>query len=364
MSANAKIKLKSKDRLEMLSDLATMLKAGIPILDAVTSLEKDAKGNTKKVLRAIKNGLYNGESMAKILGRFPRTFDVITVNLIRAAESGGTLETTLQDIVDTGKKEQNFSEQLRNTMIYPLFVMVVFVGIVILVLSFVMPRVSTVFESIDAHMPLITRIMLSSSKFFVRYWYFIIAAFILIIVLAVVFFKTHKKLLIRLTMSLPFLRKLGDDIDLARFMRSFGLLMRAGVPILEALKLSEPIAQKKETSEIIHQMRVDVANGKPLAASLSDTNGVVPALMDRSIKTAEETGTLDQALQNLADYFDEQVNSRLKIIGSIVEPAMIVLVGVMVGTLMISVIAPIYGMIGQLTASSSGSQTQINSTNK
>ncbi len=161
-------------------------------------------------------------------------------------------------------------------------------------------------------------------------------------------------------MSLPFLHKLGTDIDLARFTRSFGLLMRAGVPILEALKLSEPIVQKKATAEVVHQMRLDVANGKPMAASLESEDGTVPVVMERSIKTAEETGTLDQALQNLAEYFDDQVAQRLKVVGSIVEPVMIIFVGIMVGTLMISVIAPVYGMVGQLTANSSN-QTEIKS---
>ena len=151
-------------------------------------------------------------------------------------------------------------------------------------------------------------------------------------------------------MSLPMFHKLGRDIDFARFMRSFALLMRAGVPILDALKLSEPVVQKKEIAEVVQQMRIDVANGKPLSANLGSTNGVVPALMERSIKTGEETGTLEKALQNLADYFDDQVASSLKVIGSIVEPAMIVVVGIMVGVLMISVIAPVYGMISQLNS--------------
>ncbi len=327
-----------------------MLKSGIPILDAVVSLEKDAKGNVKKMLESIRKGLYNGESLAKILGRFPRTFDEITINLIRAAEAGGTLENTLQDIVDTGKKDANFSEQLRNTMIYPFFVLIIFLAIIVLVLTFVMPRISKVFRSLDINMPLITRVMLSASTFFMAHWYEVVAGLILAVVLLVVFFKTQKQVIFRLVMSLPMLHRLGRNIDFARFMRSFALLMRAGVPILDALKFSEPVVQKKDIAAIVHQMRIDVANGKPLGASLGSTAGVVPAMMERSIKTAEETGTLEKALQNLADYFDEQVASTLKVIGSIVEPVMIVFVGIMVGTLMISVIAPVYGMISQINS--------------
>jgi type II secretory pathway component PulF len=349
----SKIKLKSKDRLSLITDLTTMLKSGISIMDAVVSLEKDARGNSKKILSRIRNGLYNGESLAKILEKFPRTFDQITVNLIRAAEAGGTLETTLQDIADTGKKEANFSEQLRNTMIYPFIVLVIFLAIIILVLTFVMPRVSKVFKSLNINMPLITRVMLAASTFFMAHWYEVIAGLIILIFLSAVLFVTHKRFIYRMFLALPMLHKLGRDIDYARFMRSFALLMRAGVPILDALKYAEPVVQKKEIALVVHQMRNDVANGKELAGSLASTHGVVPALMERSIKTAEETGTLEQALQNLADYFDDQVSSSLKVLGSVVEPVMIVFVGIMVGVLMISVIAPVYGMISQLNSPTS-----------
>jgi type II secretory pathway component PulF len=163
-SKKLSVHLRGKDRLSLFSDLSTMLKAGISILEAVVSLEDDASGNMKKVLAVIHETLNNGQPLSTALARMPQAFDEISINLIQAAEAGGTLEETLHDIVLTTKKELAFSEQLRNTMIYPLFVMGVFMAIVVLMLTFVIPRVAKVFSTMRINMPFVTRMMISVSS--------------------------------------------------------------------------------------------------------------------------------------------------------------------------------------------------------
>ncbi len=346
---NLRIRLRGKERLSLFSDLATMLTAGIPILEAVQSLESDASGNMKKVLHILHENLNNGEPLSRGLGRLPQAFDPISVNLIRAAEAGGTLEETLHDIVATTKKELAFNEQLRNTMIYPAFVMVIFMAIVILMLTFVIPRVAKVFSTMHVHMPFITRAMISVSATFMHYWLFISIGFIVAFVLFVVVVKANSRAITRALLSLPFVRRLGINIDLTRFTRSFGLLMHAGVPVIESLNLSEQVVQKRSIATLVHQMKVNVEAGKPLSTGLRNAKGLIPPIMSRSIETAEQSGTLEQTMQNLTEYFDEQVNGSLKVISSLVEPVLLVLVGLMVGTLMITIIAPIYNLISQIS---------------
>ncbi len=346
----AKIRLSTKERLGLFTDLSTMMTAGIPILEATESLIYDAKGNQKKVLVKLRASLYNGEPLSRALRQMPRAFDPVSINLIRSAEAGGTLETTLHDIVVATKKEMEFTDQLRSTMIYPLFVMVVFLGIVILMLSFVIPRVSEVFSSLNVTMPWITKEMIKASNIFTKHWLIIIILLIIAGFLIGMLIKANKKIIVRLILSLPMLRQLGTNIDLTRFTRSFGLLMRAGVPILEALDLSERVVQKKAIVEVIRQMKRDIAAGKPLATSLRKTKSVIPPIMSRSIKTAETSGTLNQTLENLTEYFDGQVSESLKILSSLIEPVLIIIVGILVGALMISIIAPIYSMISQINS--------------
>lgn len=347
-NTNARIRLSGRDRLSLFTGLSTMLMAGISILDAVESLLTDSKGNPRKVLTQLRSSLYNGQPLSKMLEQMPRAFDPVSVNLIRSAEAGGTLETTLHDIVVSTKKEMAFSDQLRITMIYPLFVMVIFFGIIVLMLTFVIPRVASVFTNMDVKIPLVTRIMMKCSIFFLANWVSVAIVFVILIALVVVIIRSNKRLAVSIVLSLPMLRTLGTNIDLARFCRSFGLLMHAGVPIVEALDLSERVVHKKRIVSVVQQMKIDVSAGKPLAMSMRVPKSIIPPIMSRSIKTAESSGALDQTLQNLTEYFDEQVSESLKILSSLVEPILIIMVGVMVGALMISIIAPIYSMISQI----------------
>ena len=346
------IRLKGKERLSLFSDLSTMLSAGIPILEAVVSLEEDATGNMKKVLDVLHNNLTNGEPLSKGLERMPRAFDPISVNLIRAAEAGGTLEETLHDIVSTTKKELAFSDQLRNTMIYPLFVMGVFMAIVVLMLTFVIPRVAKVFTTMRVHMPFVTKAMIATSNTFMQHWIIITIAFVALTIFIAGFIKVNSRAIARVLLNLPGLRELGTNIDLTRFTRSLGLLMHAGVPVIEALTLSQKVVRKKQLIELIDHMKINVENGKPMSTGMRAKKGVVPPIMSRSIETAEESGTLEKTMQNLTEYFDEQVAGSIKVVSSLVEPILLVMVGLMVGALMITIIAPIYNLISQINPTS------------
>lgn len=345
----AKLRLNPKERLGLLTDLSTMLTAGIPIIEAVRALETDTKGHLNSALRHIRASLNNGQPLSHALATMPHAFDAVTVNLVRAAEAGGTLETTLRDIVIATKKEMTFSEQLRNTMVYPVFVMVIFLGIVTLMLTFVIPRVADVFSKLNVEMPWITKVMITSSNYFMENWLILTVGFVALIALASVVLSRNKRWLVRMVLSLPFLRKLGTNIDFSRFTRSFGLLLKSGVPIVEALELSEKVVQKKSVIEVIGHMKSNLRSGRPLGSGLRQEKNVVPLIMSRSIETAETSGTLEDTMEGLNDYFDQQVSERLRVLSSLVEPVLLILVGGLVGFLMLSIIAPIYNMISQIS---------------
>lgn len=347
-------RLSSKDRLSLFTDLSTMLDAGIPILQAFESLQEDAKPNVKKILIYIHDGVMDGRSLAEVMGELPNAFDPITVNLIHAAEMGGTLTETLNDIVRTLKKEMTFSASLRTTMIYPAFVGVLFVGIIVMMLTFVVPRISKVFISLRVDLPLMTRILFESSAYFLAHWMIIVPSIIAGIVLLSVIIHYNKRAAIRMLLGLPWLKTLGRNIDLTRFTRSFALLLKSGLPVDEALELSARVVQKKQILKAISQMRADVASGQGLATHLHEYHTVVPPIMARSIETAEHSGTLEKTMQNLTEHFDELVEQNLKVLSSLMEPVMLVVVGGLVGGLMLTVMAPMYGLISEVQ----NSQTQ------
>ena len=343
------IQLKGRDKLSLFSDMSTMLTAGIPIAEIIESLQSDARGKMKRVLTVLRSSITNGEPLSKGMEHFPKTFDPVTLNTLRAAEAGGTLEETLQDIVRTLKKELAFSSTIRTAMIYPAFIGVIFTGIVLLMLTFVIPRISQVFNGMHVDIPPLTQFMFNMSDAFLAHWLIISAAAIVVVFLASLFVRANSRIIIQLLLEIPGLRQLGLNIDLARMTRSFALLLRSGLPLDEALVLSKRVVRKPQIVRLIEHMQHNVETGEALGAGLRNGKFAIPPIMARSITTAETSGTLEQTMQNLAEYFDEQVTESLKAATSLLEPVMIVVIGLMVGGLMITIIAPIYNLISQVS---------------
>ena len=343
------IQLSGKDKLSIFTDISTMLTAGISILEILESLERDAKGTTKKVLTELKHSLTNGEPLSDGMAQFPRTFDPITLNTMRAAEAGGTLEETLRDIVRTLKKELAFSSTIRTAMIYPAFIGVVFLGIILVMLTFVIPRIAQVFGAMRVDMPPITRFMIALSNGFIANWIVVSVVAVGMTFGAYFVIRANSRTIIRWLLALPGLRQLGLNIDLARLTRSFALLLRSGLPLDEALTLSKRVVRKPQIIHAIEYMEHNIESGKSLGAGLREAEHAIPTIMARSIETAETSGTLEQTMQNLAEFFDDQVGESLKAATSLLEPIMIVVIGLMVGALMITIIAPIYNLISQVS---------------
>lgn len=346
----SRIRLRGKDKVSLFSDLATMLTAGIPISEVIESIEMDSNGKLKRVLKELHQSITNGEPLSKGMERFPRSFDTVTLNIMRAAETGGTLEVSLQDIVRNLKKQLAFIDSIRIAMIYPAFIGVIFTGIILLMLTFVIPRIAKVFESMRVNIPWITRAMITASDYFLGHWILVSVVFIGLIVLIYLLISMNRRAVVSALLSMPGLRRLGTNIDLLQLTRSFALLVKAGVPLDESIVLSKRVVRKKQVIAAIDLMQRNIEAGRPLSHGLRDGKTVIPPIMSRSIETAESSGTLEQTLQSLSEYFDEQVAESVKIVNSLLEPVMIVVIGVMVGSLMATIIAPIYNLISQVNS--------------
>jgi type IV pilus assembly protein PilC len=340
--------LQKKDQLEVISNLATMLTAGIPIFDAVDSLREESKGALRKVLNVLHDSLAEGHPLSHGMEKLPRIFDPVTVNLIKAAEESGTLEQTLKDLTVSIKKEQAFNDQLKSSLTYPTFVFVIFVAVLAFILCFVVPRLGRVFSGM-ADLPPATEFLLSASQFLRGNFIAIILVTVVVIVGISVFYQARRREVLSALLSLPGLRKLGQEIDLANFSRSMGMLLSAGIPVAEALNFSAAVVSKKEVRRMIERMSRDVDAGHSLARGMRASKGVAPAMMVRITETAEASGALESSMKDLSDYFETQVSRRLRKAATLLEPVMLVVMGLLVGGMMLAVIAPIYNLIGQLS---------------
>ncbi len=344
------IKISSKDKLTIISNLGTMLTAGIPIMETVDSMLEDTSANQKKILTSLREDLVQGKSIADSFSNFPNAFDPVTINLIKAAEKAGNLDTTLKDLTINIKKEIEFNDKVKSALTYPLFVIGVFVAVLSVMLVFVIPRISSVFKRLNVTLPLPTKILINVSDLVLAYTIPTIVVIVVAVVLSVFLFKTQKKRFMNALLSLPLLRGLARGIDLTRFNRSMALLLSSGLPIMEALTLSADVVNKKEVFHLIERSKEAVSTGKNLSDGLKGHKKIIPGVMVRIIQAGEKSGTLEKSMQDLADYFDEEVSNKLKALSTLLEPIMLVVIGLLVGAMMLAVIAPIYNLIGNIAS--------------
>lgn len=343
------INLSSQERLNLISNLGTMLSAGIPILDAVDSGLKEARGNPKKILEKLKEDLKEGKTIAESFAASPGAFDPITTSLIKSAEESGTLDITLKDLVVSYKKEMEFSEKVRAALVYPALVIIVFLGVLLLILGFVIPRIAVVFARLNVPLPLPTKILIFLSDILLQSTVWVILVVVIIAILAILLYKTQKKELINFFYSLPLLSKLALEIDFARFTHNLSLLLKAGIPITESLELCRSIVARRDVESLIKQSKDAVDAGKKLSDGFaSNTKHIVPESMMRITEAGEKSGTLEKSMQDLSDYFETRVENSLKTVTTLLEPILLVVIGLFVGILMLSIVSPIYQLIGQI----------------
>lgn len=346
--SNSSLTLSNNEKLGFLSNFSTLLSAGIPIIEAVDSLSEDAKGSLKKVLFSLRSNLVQGKHVYTVLAEFPLIFDEIIVNIIRASEEAGTLEIALKDLKKMTQKDIEFSDKVRSALIYPAFVMTVFFGVLLLILTYVMPKIFTVFSRLQIKIPLTTKVLLFISNALLQHTLPIGITACVILIIGIFIYKRKKKMVMRFISSLPLIDQLAKEIDLTRFSRSLYLLLSSGVPIASALELAQHVVTSKKMSILINQSRTMILSGKKLSEGLKNARGYIPSIMLKIIEAGEKTGTLEGSMNEIADYLDYQVSKTLQSFTVLLEPIMIVVIGILVGGMMLSIIGPIYGLIGQI----------------
>ena len=342
------VTLKNSEKIAFIGSFATMLSAGIPILEVVNSLLEDSKGGQRKILETLREDLIQGKHLYVTFSKFPRVFDKVTVSVLKASEEAGTLDVTLRDLKLTIQKEVEFSDKVRSAMIYPFFIGIVFFGVLLMILVVVVPKISTVFMRLNVDLPLPTKILIFLSNLLVKNTFALIIGLSVVVAGIIVLYRRKRSVLLELFYSLPLVSTLIQETDITRFSRSLHLLLSSGLPITEALELTSDVVIKRKTREIIRTSRDMVLGGKKLSEGFRSAKGYIPSIMIKLMEAGEKTGTLDKSMQDISEYFDYEVTNTLKMLTALLEPILLVAVGVVVGGMMIAIISPVYGLISQV----------------
>ena len=343
-----RISLSNNEKLGLYSNLATMVAAGITVVEATESLLEDSKGNLKIILEVIIADTTQGQPLSISMAKFPLVFDNVTVSIIKAAEDAGTIDVVLKDLKESIKKDMEFMDRVKSALTYPIVIMIVFAGVIVLMITFVIPKISKVFAQLRVELPLPTKILVFSSNLIMNNIALFLIVFVLTIMALVWFIKTQRNLFINFVLGLPFVSNLAKEIDLTRFSRSMYLLISSGISITTSLEFAAEIVSRREMVKALHNTKELVSAGHPMSVGLKKKmeDKVFHSLM--ILLSGERSGSLERSMGELEEHFDYEVSRQLRLLTSLLEPIILVAVGVVIGGLMIAIIAPIYGLIGQV----------------
>ncbi|GAB5562132.1 MAG: type II secretion system F family protein [Synoicihabitans sp.] len=343
----------AKTRTLFTRQLATLLKAGMPILRGLEVLAKQqAEGPFKKAVTEIGETIRSGGSFSDGLSRYPKIFEPLYLNMVKAGEAAGALDVVLERLAEFLEKSQKIRAKVKSAMMYPLIIMAVATGVVGALVVFVIPR----FESIFANMlkgeslPVLTQAVLGLSRFVQHQvgWTLLIAAAVVVGLRMLVRTKLGERLWHRMQLLTPVLGDLVRKAAVARFSRTLGTLLSSGVQILEALNITRDTAGNVHVADAVDAVRARVRAGEGVAGPLEET-GVFPAMVPSMIEVGEETGKLPDMLHRVADTYEEEVDNAVAALTSILEPLMIVLMSLMVGTIVVALFLPLVRVIQNLS---------------
>lgn len=324
--------------------LATMVEAGLVLSEALDILEEQQTNKQfKKVLVKISSDVKGGLDFAAALEKHPDVFPPIYSKLVRAGQASGKLDTILQELATNLEKEREFRSKVRGAMIYPVVVVTMMITVMLVMVFFVMPKLLGLYKESGVDLPLPTKIMIGFAGFMTGYWWAILLAVIIFGVTIRRYLKTPEGKLFfdKLLLRLPIMGKVTSLVIMTNFTRTFGLLISSGLSILESIKIVSDISGNQVYRGSLDIAYKGVERGLTFSSQLLGLP-VFPKIIGQMAKTGEETGKLDEIMTKIADYFEAESDNSLKNITTLIEPIVLVVLGVGVGFLVVSIILPIY----------------------
>jgi type IV pilus assembly protein PilC len=339
--------IKMRDIVILTRQFSTMINAGLPLVQAMTILAEQSQNKVlSEIMRKVVFDVESGNTVADALGKHPQAFSNLYVNMVAAGEAGGILDTILMRLATFMEKNDALIRKVKGAMIYPSVIMAVAGIAVTVLLIFVIPVFENLFTSAGLALPLPTRIVMGASRFLKGYWYVVLGA----IIAAVFMFKRYRatangRLKVdKFMLGVPVLGDVLRKSAVSRFTRTLGTLISSGVSILDGLEITAKTAGNRVVQDAIMESRASIAGGDTIAQPLKKS-GVFPPMVISMISVGEQTGGLDEMLSKIADFYDEEVDAAVSNLLSLLEPVMIVFLGVVVGGMVVSMYLPIFDMI-------------------
>jgi type II secretory pathway component PulF len=324
--------------------LHNLTKSRVELLSALRLLEQASNDAAEKALLAdLISNIKDGMPFSQALSRYPQYFSGLYINIIRTGESSGQLKEALAQILIQLQRMDNLRSRVRQALAYPIFMIMVGIGTVFVMLTFVLPRLAGMFEDFQASLPLPTRILLGTAEFLKKYWLVLIAVFLIVAVILQRVQKKRGSLFSQMKYRLPIIKRLIYKQSIVNFSTSTALLLKSGVNLLTALDLTAPIIGNPTHVKQLQQVCSDIKEGDSFSHALSKFK-IFPDFFIQMIKVGEEGGRLDSALEDIALSYEQEIDADLKVVSSLLEPAIILILGLIIGGMVIAVLLPIFNI--------------------
>ncbi|KPJ73662.1 hypothetical protein AMJ48_00425 [Parcubacteria bacterium DG_74_1] len=339
------------EKLFFTRNLRVMVSAGLPLPRALATLARQAKNKKfKDAILNIREEIVKGKSFSDSLTGYPNIFPELFQNMIRVGEESGTLQDVLRTLSQQIEREYDLRSRIKGAMIYPAVIICAMIGIGILMLVMVVPQLAKTFEELEIELPLTTQIVIGIADFLTQQWYLV---FLIIFVLAAAFWRatkteTGKKIIDKLTLRIPIISLIIRKINTAYTTRTLSSLLAAGVPVIRSLQITSGTLGNIYYKSAITTVAERVRKGEKIAQALEPYENIYPSIVIQMVAVGEETGETSDILAQLAEFFEEEVSNATKNLATVIEPVIMLIIGVAIGFFAISMIQPMYSMLSAL----------------
>lgn len=326
--------------------LATLLGAGIPLINALASLiDQSTTPGLKRVLAQIRDSVNEGSTLTNSLAKHPRLFSNIYINMVRSGEASGSLDIVLERLADFGEKQRALQGKLKAALVYPIFMGVIGTGILFFLIAYIVPNITKVFTDMERALPLPTRLLILASDNLREYWWLEGGIFIVIIFLIRLFLaqETGRRFWDRLKLTLPVIGPLTRQIVLSRFASTLGSLLNSGVPLITSLQIVSSIVNNRLIQEVLEEAMEEIQKGKSMSSAL-ESSVWFPPIFIQMISVGEQSGQLESMLEKISTTYEREVETAILGMTSLIEPVMIAAMGAAVGFVVLSILLPIFEM--------------------
>jgi type IV pilus assembly protein PilC len=342
-------RIRTKDRVIFTRQLATLINAGLPLIQSLRTVQEQITNKAlQKIVGQVISSVEGGSTLANAFAQFPDVFNQIFISLVAAGEASGSLDKTLERIAAQQEKDAELASKIRGALIYPVIILVVIVAVMVFMLTTVLPQIGQLYKDLKKDLPPLTVGLIALSNFLVHYWWLALIMLVGGVFGLRNFFKTETggEFVDRFKLSVPLFGRIFKKVYMARFSRTLGTLLASGIPMLEALEIVRNVLNNRILERAMERAIGQVRGGKALSGAL-EAEPTFLVLVPQMIRIGEQSGAIDQMLTRVAGFYEAEVDEEVKNISTTIEPALMVILGVVVALIIASILLPVYSLVGQ-----------------